>query len=112
MLIGVNELGTQSRVSVYIIYGLIYETVVLMKIHPLRHGVSYHPPVFSFFFLCSFKKARKSRKKVLINLRLLFILSHKTVTCTRDTIIYAPAINIINRRNVYHIAQKFDGGNF
>ena len=52
-------------------------------IHPLRHGISFLPSLSSFFFLCCFKKARKSRKKVSITLHLLFILLQPLVHMTQ-----------------------------
>ena len=57
-----------------------------MKIHPLRHGVSFHPSVSSFFF----PKGKSVDQ--------LAASSHKTAVCTR----YVPAINIVvNRHDVF-----------
>ena len=67
-----------------------------MKIHPLRHGVSFHPSVSSFFFLCAVKKVKT--QQVLINLHLCHT---KTATCTSDIISNEPAVNIVNRRDVF-----------
>ena len=86
-----------------------------MKIHPLLHGVSFHPSVSSFFFLCSFKKAKIMKECV----DELAPLSHKTVGCTRDIISYAPVLTdamssactllhreLIIRANLLYKAEK------
>ena len=64
-----------------------------MKIHPLHHGVSYHPPVSSFFFLCSFIKITRGG--------VAFCLFTQTAARTRDIISYAPTINTIERHNIF-----------
>ena len=59
--------------------------------------------VSCFFFLCSFKKVRKSQKKVSINLLLLFITSHKTATCAHDMISYVPAVILLTDAMFLHV---------
>ena len=57
-----------------------------MKIHPLRHGVSFHLSVSSSVPL----KSEKSQQNELVP------SSHKAATCTRDIIGYVPAISTVN----------------
>ena len=57
-----------------------------MKIHPLRHGVSFHSSV-------SFQKVKGVDE--------LVASSHKTAICICDIIGYVPAINIVNRHDVF-----------
>ena len=58
-----------------------------MKIHPLCHGVSFHPHylLFSFSVLL---KGEKSRNKLAPS---IYFVTQET----RDTISYAPAVNTI-----------------
>ena len=68
-----------------------------MKIHPLRLGVSFHPSVSSYIFLCADKRA-KTHKSMLINLRLHHT---KAAAYTCDIISNAPAVNTINSSDVF-----------
>ena len=59
----------------------------------------YFVSISSIFFLCTIKKAKTHKlEKVLMNLHLCHT---KTATCTRDIISNVPAINTINRHDVF-----------
>ena len=65
-----------------------------MKIHPLRFGVSFHPLLPSFSFQYSLKRVNK--------LAPFCLLCHtKTAICTHNIISNPPAVNTINRHNVF-----------
>ena len=72
-----------------------------IKIHPLRHGVPFHPSVSFLFFLSAQNLTRAGIDE-------LVPLSHKKpVACTRDKISNAPTVNTINRilRVLYYIVN-------
>ena len=91
----------------------IYKTVVLMKTHPLRHGVSFHPSFDLTFSFSSLKQVRKSRKKVLINLRLLFISSHKKpLAHVTQLVMHPPLIGshlqcVMSGRDYPHVSSAY-----
>ena len=68
-----------------------YETVVPMKIHPLRHGISFHPLLSSFSFSVPFKGEKIAKEGVDKLAPSVYFVTQET----RDTISYAPAVNTI-----------------
>ena len=81
---------TQKALKLTLFWVGRYKKAWFLIAYPLLHGVSFHPSVSSFFFVCSMKGVNE-----------LVALSHKTAACTCDIISYAPIINSVNRCDVY-----------